>query len=135
MSGSGLDALAVELQIHLENSVSESLRRSYNAPDFADCDALTIEKLRKTHQNLIKAAQTRGYSTRSFAEHVTRYYREIDRSPDLARQITNACFVEIAEALHFSMARTPTKLRSAVSLQLDAFHRAMKLLDAAIEAG
>ncbi|MFZ9501237.1 MAG: hypothetical protein ACO27F_06660 [Beijerinckiaceae bacterium] len=135
MSGSGMDALAVELQIHLENSVSESLRRSYSAPDFADCDALTIEKLRKTHQNLVKAAQTRGYSARSFAEHVVRYFRDIDRPPELARQITNACFVEIAEALHFSMARTPTKLRAAVSLQLDAFQRAIKLLDVAIEAG
>ena len=130
-----MDALSVELQIHLENSVSESLRASYDGSDFADCDALTIEKLRRTHQNLVKAAQTRGYSAQSFAEHVVRYYREIDRAPELARDITNACFVEIAEALHFSMSRTPTRHRAAISLQLDAYHRAMKLLDAAIETG
>ncbi len=135
MSGAELNALSVELQIHLENSVSESLRASYEAATFMDCDPLTIEKLRRTHQNLVKAAQTRGYSAQSFAEHVVRYYREINRGPELARDITNACFVEIAEALHFSMSRTPSRHRAAISLQLDAYHRAMKLLDAAIESG
>ncbi len=135
MSGAELNALSVELQIHLENSVSESLRASYDATTFSTCDPLVIEKLRRTHQNLVKAAQTRGYSAQSFSEHVVRYYREIDRAPELARDITNACFVEIAEALHFSMSRTPSRHRAAISLQLDAYHRAMKLLDAAIESG